>query len=1006
MSFAIQCPGCAEKFSVEDSDVGTQVNCACGQPLIVPDRPAPVRGAPVTAAEPILVQCTACATRYNVESDLAGKPVECECGQVLIVPQTSVNSTNPRSDDSLETPSSSGRSTPPPLPSAEPVVQSAATSKTPVSKRRKSKPTNSKSASDRKPNRRDGSDRSGNAMIFKGVAVVAAVAMVALVYIVVSEDDVPKPPAVVANVAPAAPVVESAPSEVADPIPTAIEPARRTLADRLKESSAAADLTESDGEAVSERLDAALPDNTANQQMVASGPAGPENPYAETGKDEFVQLSPSMKTQAKDAPKQKVATSASKQPAESPTAAGVVDKKPAKVVQAKSLKQIRVSFIAPKRKVRGFDRAAKAALKQFAVLQEAKSKAGTDGAPEWTDQLAVTGGVLQAVQSEVDSESDPIQVARLRLLLAWCYLQNTQYYEAGILSSDIARRTPKGMVIEPDKPAESKEKPKASGGGKAKPPASLGAALIDAELGKSAGAASAAGKVSAPNGDSRIQPKKEAAMMALTAFLKAYEAASPTDRVPEYESVVGIVEVIESNWPKHAKANDLRLHAAQLSIMHDAPLKAVQWYLRVTEDSAEYPRARLAAGQIYHTEYRGASESTAGDLREKAALFLQQGIELAVDKPELKDNFYLARLTLSQMESAAENYQAAVEYIVSDPGSLVAAVSVDDPSVRPDTGIQSQRFASVVFSTLVRSYVGSDQVEEALAAVTELETVVGDDMTPAVVQLYMTLINRLSADFQESVLEGVEDLETLTAAAGLLRKVVAHAEHASPSALLASATTATKMADTLVEEDAAVLHEFAVQIYEALLANAPEENQRALRYRMATAMRPAGRHQEAFAVFEEMLREKPKVFEVQFEAARALQAWGTVEGDVTQIDAALDGVAERPHVWGWRKMARTLQRLMSKDDAKPEYESRFLEARNAIAQCRIARSQDVDKAGLRIRELENAATEIKLLAMQMGASDNAAWRPLRDSYEQILTALGRPVLPLFEPAEDAEQSGD
>ena len=216
--------------------------------------------------------------------------------------------------------------------------------------------------------------------------------------------------------------------------------------------------------------------------------------------------------------------------------------------------------------------------------------------------------------------------------------------------------------------------------------------------------------------------------------------------------------------------------------------------------------------------------------------------------------------------------------------------------------------------------------------------------------------------------------------------------------MLKAAETASQLAGAVsTPADAHILFQMSADMYEILVDNASPENRRSLRYRMAVAMRSAGRQQEAFRIFDQMLQEKPNVFDLQFEAARTLQAWGTAEQNAEHLHHAVDGIADQPHVWGWRKMARTLQKLMTRQDAKPDYPDRFLEARNGIAQCRLHIAATLQDKAMQISELENAATEIRLLAMQAKSPENSGWKRLEASYQQILSGLGRPAEPLFAP---------
>lgn len=1040
MTIPVTCSACNAKYQLGESDAGQQVECACGQLIYVPEAE--------TLTPLIRFQCPHCADTYQVEAELGGEVVECVCGQKLIVPPASTSAFEELPNDHTVSTSES-RSTNetsihssalppelphlPPVPSAAPSSTSSTTSDIiddgtqPTGASHTATGLSTSDATIERPNKqqleraRADSKRVPPKVLIAGVAIAVVVVAAIGIYLWGDSADTPKPGPSLAVSKPPEPssevtqVVEAQKTDAPAPAP-----ARVSLAERMQQAQASPSGGTSDkplppNNQAAENIGAAAGDTEPSDPRTVSS----SNPYEGTDADRFIALAPTK-------PKQ----NATSQPAANGGKAAATttekeDTKPA-VATSRSIdtaaKDVsgshepglqsnnrRILFVSPKKTYRSFDRTAKEAFRQFNELRGLKQKAESGKSEDtdaWEHQLAITGGLLRETQRNIDRESDMTKVLRIQLLLAWCYLESRQFYEAAVLSVYLAKTTPEDMVIQPEPPAPKPETQDTRSRSQQSPPDSVGARLVNAEL----KAKPSAKKDDASSQPQDVYPKKEAATLALKALIAAYSEAPPDNRTVEYQQIVGIAKLINGLWPDIETMDEIRLYVAQLHAEFSAEREAADWFQLVSTDSPEHARAQLAAGQIFNSLYlkakrttdtnvaapgaRPAPLQTLDELQNKTQQLLKNGIALA--SGDLRENAFLAKLTLARIMIDRQQFEAAVKIIAQDPDSLVAAVTGDPGSTRPETGIRSVPFTSAVLQSLARAHLGSNNVDDAVATLNELESI-SKQIDGSTADLLLLSCEKLAEQFQDAVPGTSERPEILTKAALLLQTLVEHSRSLSAAALLKAATIASGLADQIdAKDDAAVLYVTSADLYAALLAVAPDENKAALRYQMAIVLRPAGRFSESLEIFESVLAGRPNVFDAQFEAARTLQAWGTADRDSEKLLIAMNGRPEEDHIWGWRKMAATLQNLMAKDNSKPDYSKRFIEARRAIAECRMTVAEFASADAQRDEELRTAATELKMLATHMKTFDEHELQPLDEIYQQILQQLGRPEDSLIE----------
>lgn len=1063
----VLCPSCASVYQLEPAALGDNVECQCGTIFEATEATLPDEEPAPAAATMIRTLCPMCSAEYELEAESVGQVVECGCGNQFVVtaatapapdnvPSAEVNEaesvSNVAPDSTTSTPSPDNADTEPPAkqdmqegPSGEDAPPAAADSpRAPSPATPPSQPKSRPEKKNRPAKRTSNGKKSTASLMIMGGCAVAAVGVL-LVFLFSDGDSSSKSGKESGtNVARQKKRTKDSQQGVAaldrnssESAATSIaaEEKRPSLAERLEQARHG---KENGDQTTGADAGGSQPGNTASQKMTAAVGSGnsPANPNALTNKQDFVIGGPpaGSKPGVSQPSTQQNKTdraSGTKPPAEaSPTTSKVAaasagsasesnGDRPAAKSTAVTPPQKRIDFVPPKRRYRRFKDAATAGFKQFASMRQKKAavasgkKADTEA---WETELADTGGLLKSALQLVDAESDPKRVLQARLVMAFCYLEAGQVYEAGILAHALARWTPADLIIEPEaKKGSESEK------GKPNKPAgqalSAGEAILAAENAAAAAAKKEAATASVDPA-APMQPAVEAATLALAAFLQAHDAAPDDDRDADFNQILEVAELFESKFPDHKKVDSIRLYVGQLHQIRDDKVGAAEWYARVSKASPEFARSRLQAGQTlwssYLTAVQQAAESATTDpttagatalspaqLKKRAQQYLTSGVEAGAGNAALRKNVIVAKLTLAQLHLGEDRFEETVAALTAGEPSVTSAVG-EGSEGRPTVGVRSVEFAKIAYTTLIRAHLGTNQLEAARDAMATLQEIAGAEDSAALAKLHLDLSAEMTASYKELAATGQEDIELLTTIATLLEQVVAHGEGLSLASLLKAATTATDLADSVsVPEDAQLIYGQAASLYQAILnAELPDaDNEKAIRFRLAAAFSKARRFEESLQLYRELLVEQPNIFDAQFAAASAMQAWGEDLKEPNQLARAITGDSAHPSIWGWAKLSQTYQRLLANDESRDDYRDRFLETRLHIAECRLAYARQLSgskNAKKKTAELEKSMRELATLSRTNSSYDAPAWPLLNTIYRDIQKELGRTPEPLFD----------
>lgn len=1077
----VLCPSCASVYQLEPDALGDNVECQCGTIFEATEAKLPDEEPASAAATMIRTLCPTCSAEYELEAESVGQEVECGCGNQFVVtaapapgpdnvPSAEVSEaesvSNVAPDSTTSTPSPSDAETEPPAkqdmqegPSGEHGTPAAATSP-PTQAATPSQPKPRPEKNSRPAKRTSNGKRSTASLMIMGGCAVAAVGVL-LVFLFSDGDSSSKSGKDSRiNVARqkkkkktkdsqqgvAALDRNSSESATAS---IATEAKRPTLAERLEQARRG---KENGDQTTGADAGGSQPGNVASEKMTAAVGSGNSpanqsaNPNALTNKQDFVIGGPPAGSKpgvSQPSTQQNKTDTASgtKPPTEaSPTTSTVAAASagsapdsngdpPATKSTAATPPQKRIDFVPPKRRYRRFKDAAAAGFKQFASMRQKKAAAANGKKADteaWETELADTGGLLKSALQLVDAESDPKRVLQARLVMAFCYLEAGQVYEAGILAHALARWTPADLIIEPDAKDESDAEK-----GKPNKPAgqalSAGEAILAAENAAAAAAKKEAATASVDPA-APMQPAVEAATLALAAFLQAHDAAPENDRDADFNQILEVAELFESKFPDHKKVDSIRLYVGQLHQIRDDKVGAAEWYARVSKASPEFARSRLQAGQTLWSSYlsavqqaaesattepaaAGATTLSPAQLKKRAQQYLTSGVEAGAGNAVLRKNVIVAKLTLAQLHLGEDRFEETVAALTAGEPSVTSAVG-EGSEGRPPIGIRSVEFAKIAYTTLIRAHLGTNQLEAARTAMATLQEIAGTEDSAALAKLHLDLSAEMTASYKELAATGQEDIELLTTIATSLEQVVAHGEGLSLASLLKAATTATDLADSVsVPEDAQLIYGQAASLYQAILkAELPDaDNEKAIRFRLAAAFSKARRFEESLQLYRELLVEQPNIFDAQFAAASAMQAWGEDLKEPNQLARAITGDSAHPSIWGWAKLSQTYQRLLANDESRDDYRDRFLETRLHIAECRLAYARQLSgskNAKKKTAELEKSMRELATLSRTNSSYDAPAWLLLDTIYRAIQKELGRNPEPLFDTTNVTSKTSD
>ena len=532
--------------------------------------------------------------------------------------------------------------------------------------------------------------------------------------------------------------------------------------------------------------------------------------------------------------------------------------------------------------------------------------------------------------------------------------------------------------------------------------------------------------------DNPVQAQ-DAAYMALGGYVQAFndngKARRKEDQKIDVQRMTAMADLLTQRWPGSDRATDARMQLGSVYSELKEFDKAAFWYSQVPESASKYTDAQTRAGQSYWAGYIDAANLPAeqqptqaqlNDLMTKAEQHLVTGItrEEGDLAPTSKspDSLIYAKVSRVQIVVAKGEYPEAVTVLTGGDHPVMAAIQVEEEAERtkPNAGVKSISFASLAYQLLLRSYVGTNQLEEARDAMQGLEKVGGGD-GEAITEMYKQLGQELQKELER--LKGLNQTERLQTVRKSFETFLGEMFD-KPDQTIGSLTWIAETYYGLAQgssdaaEQAATYFERAADTYQKILARAAEDasfvsDPRRLmgtRLRLANCRRFQGDHETAMTLLKEILGadKGENYLDAQIEAASTLQSWG--ETDPAKYVQARTGlkIANEPRgkVWGWGKLAGMLQRKiqMSPGD-KSKYESKYYDARYNLSLCKLKHGEAQPTPAKKKAILAAARGEIIAFVQITPEIPDDDWDKFDLLYKDILKGLGEKVVDLERPRQ-------
>jgi hypothetical protein len=505
-----------------------------------------------------------------------------------------------------------------------------------------------------------------------------------------------------------------------------------------------------------------------------------------------------------------------------------------------------------------------------------------------------------------------------------------------------------------------------------------------------------------------------ATAIAMAASVSAWNMAPGTDRDFETRLLKDVCQEILELYPQSSRGNEARMRLAIVYRTMNEPLEAAKWYLEVPETDPEYASARISAGQSYWAAWTQKAAVATDDpenantqsaemqtWKSEAHKLLTQGIQITREKvgPEAKpsEELVAAEVSLASILNLDGDFQGAITRLTAGgENSIVAAIQIPDGESRPDEGIQSKSFAGLTIRLLLRAYVGTQQIEQALKTMTLLEKVGGQDILAVYTQLGLELQEELRRLKQSNDNERLA--QTRDSFEKFLQKVYESRNKSDYNSLLWIGETYFGLGQGVSADPvaSAAYYAKAADAYGEIISGglATEGNRTVVQLRLARCRRQQKQFSEAFQMCEDILKSNPNALEAQFEAAHVLSDWGS-DSDPPKLLDAIQGIKSSEgnsgHIWGWSLLTRKLQQTLQQDSS-PEMRSRFIDARYELTNSRrrYAKTDAPDSD----KQINSALAELTSFVQVYRDLDDASFAKFDRLYQDLQSDKGEAPSPL------------
>lgn len=484
---------------------------------------------------------------------------------------------------------------------------------------------------------------------------------------------------------------------------------------------------------------------------------------------------------------------------------------------------------------------------------------------------------LDAAMRLVDDDTPIAKLNETRWLNCWLLWQDKQFHRAAVLGSFLARRYP--------------EDPTASG----------------------------------------------AAQVALSSYEKLYKQSAAQGKqdagAAEAEKLQDLASFITRRWGRSSLGETAFGVLLNFSITNKEFDVALKLAGQLPENSRPVFKSRIA-NAMWEAQLRAAAtKDTSVDreaLRQQATTILSDNFSNLAKSATATDVLAASSLYLTQSLIEQGAYNQAIAKLEDDKTGPIALSKTNNPIA------SRQAYAMEAYKAALRAYVSvvPPQTDKAVAAMAELEKVVGDGGSDKLTRVYLGLGVQLQQQIKDLLAAGkAEEAKRVSEAFVAFLDKLNERGSDDPVVRRWIAQTYFQLAeglngDSSAEETRTQYYSRAGDAFSAMLQSPPASltpsQLLVLRVQFAQTLRRAGKFKEAMDVFEAVLTEKEMMIEAQTAAAYTLQEWGE-SGDSSKYAEAISGSGPlnekgKPVVWGWSYMGKVAASVAR---TRPKFQNRF-----------------------------------------------------------------------------------
>ena len=478
---------------------------------------------------------------------------------------------------------------------------------------------------------------------------------------------------------------------------------------------------------------------------------------------------------------------------------------------------------------------------------------------------------------------------------------------------------------------------------------------------------------------------QEAAMLALAAAQEANATHwGIPQRVGELARMEQIAKIIAKRWPDHPQLEAIWMNLARLYDAFGRSEQAAETYARLPADSASYITAQLAAGNACWTAYRrglpseGEPPANQQPLRVSARKHLVAAVDKMQDKvreqlsnaasglePEPDEKagpksqkkqktksrdrramqknasrepaaiakptkpLLNAKLTLARIDVLSGNIDGASNWLGGDPFPLTKSIAVKSPG--PAQIVMPESFVRAVFET---QFVVKSQMNDpagAKAALQEMARILGGG--GAVGGKMLGVAVDYVHGLQSSPKIGEKQIKTLE---DLLAPLQKNAQSLTADNLVWISQSWSDIAERANSRGLRIkcYSKAADDLGRAIRRkDFPKGSLTSARLRQAQLLRSAGHLEASLAVIDDVLKETPNIFQLQIEAASALEQLAIDEINPPGLADAIEGPGDTA-IWGWSKLVSALHGVRYSSNGTEQHAKQLLQCQYHLAKCR------------------------------------------------------------------------